>query len=84
MDPLRDNPFHFQSAGMVVERPAAPDLVIAEMQRRARARQQRAQALFPFRNRHRGDRFAIEVEEIEQEKDESARYCRYPRRSGSG
>jgi hypothetical protein len=41
------------------------------MQWRACIRQQPAKTFFPLRNRHRGDRFAIEVEEIEQEKDES-------------
>ena len=40
------------------------------MQRRTYVRQQGAQAFFPLCNRHRGDRFAIEVQEIEQEKDE--------------
>jgi len=34
-DPLRDDPFYFQGAGMVVESLPATDLVIAEMQRRA-------------------------------------------------
>jgi hypothetical protein len=64
--PHRD-PLHFQSAGMVVERPPAPDLVIAEMQRRSCTRQQGAKTFFPPGNRHRSDRFAIEVEEIERE-----------------
>jgi hypothetical protein len=72
IDPLRDDPFHFQGAGMIVESPSAPDLVIVEMQRRAGTQQQSAKTFFPLRNRHRGDRFAIKVEEIEQEEDESA------------
>src|SRR5262245_5501020 len=57
---------------MIVEGSPAPDLVIAEMQGRAYIRQQPAQPFLAFRNRRRGDRFAIEVEEIEKEKDESA------------
>ena len=56
---------------MVVEGLPAPDLVIAEVQRRACARQQVAKALLPLPKRPRADGFAIEVEEIEQEKDES-------------
>jgi hypothetical protein len=55
---------------MVVKGPPAAGLVIAEVQRRARARQQRAKALLPFFKRFRADGFAIEVEEIEQNKDE--------------
>ena len=47
-----------------------PDPVIAEMQGRAYIGQQRAQAFLALRNRHRGGRFAIEMEQIEQEKDE--------------
>jgi hypothetical protein len=57
---------------MVVEGLAVSDLVIAEVQGRACIRQQPAQAFLAFHKRHRSDRFAIEVEEIEQEKDESA------------
>src|SRR5215471_6030055 len=57
---------------MIVESPPASDLVIAEMQRLASTRQQGTKTFFPLRNRHRGDRFAIEVEEIEQEEDKSA------------
>jgi hypothetical protein len=57
---------------MVVESPPAPDLVIAEVQRRAYIGQQEAQGFLPLRKLQRGNRFAIEVEEIEQEKDESA------------
>src|SRR5207302_10935288 len=76
IDPLRDDPFHFQGAGMIVDSPPASDLVIADMQRRASTRQQGAKTFFPLRNRHRGDRFTIEVEEIEQEKDESAAVAR--------
>jgi hypothetical protein len=59
IDPLRDDPFHFQGAGVVVEGSPAPDLVIAEMQRRASTRQQGTKTFFPLRNRHRGDRLAI-------------------------
>ena len=57
---------------MIVESPPAPDLVIAEMQRRACIRQQNAQALLALPKWHRGNRLAIEMEEVEQEKDESA------------
>ena len=57
---------------MIVESRPAPDLVIAEVQRRACTRQQGAKTFFPLRNRHRANRFAIEVEEIEQEEDERA------------
>ena len=42
------------------------------MQRRPGTRQQLVQAFLALCNRHWGDRFAIEVEEIEQEKGESA------------
>src|SRR5215472_11678609 len=59
----------FQGAGVVVESPPASDMVIAEMQRRAPIRQQGAKTFLAHRNRHGGDRFTIEVEEIEQEKD---------------
>src|SRR3984893_10591155 len=45
IDPLRDDPFQLQGAGMFVELPAAPDLVIAELQGRTRRRQQRPEAL---------------------------------------
>ena len=45
---------------MVVEIPPAPGLVIAEMQGRARTRQQGAQAFLALRNRQRGDRFVID------------------------
>src|SRR5215471_13577700 len=65
-----------QGAGLIVESTPAPDLVIAEMQRRASTPQQAAKTFFPLRNRHRGDRFTIEVEEIEQEKDGSAAVAR--------
>jgi hypothetical protein len=65
INPLRDDPFDFQPAGMIVEDLPAPVLVIAEMQRRARTRQQRVQAFLALRNRHWSDRFAVEVEEIE-------------------
>jgi hypothetical protein len=40
--PLRDDPFHFQGAGVIVEGSPVPDMVIAEMLRRAGARQQGA------------------------------------------
>ena len=56
---------------MVVESLAARDLVIAVVQRRALTGYQNAQALLPLLKRQRVDGFAIEVEEIEQEKDES-------------
>src|SRR6267378_3306170 len=56
---------------MLVEFPAPPDLVIAELKRDAHLRQQRPEALLPFFERHRADGFAIEVEEIEQEEDQS-------------
>jgi hypothetical protein len=49
----------------------APDLMIAELKRGARMRQERAEALFPLFKRHRADGFAIEMEEIEQEEDQS-------------
>src|SRR5262249_58409032 len=74
--PFGDDPSDLRGAGMFVEGPPASDLVIAEMQRRPSPRQQGAKTFFPLRNRHRGDRFAIEVEEIEQEKDESAAVAR--------
>jgi hypothetical protein len=53
---------------MIVESLPAADLVIAEMQQRGCIRQESAKTFFPRRNRHRGDRFAIEVEKIKQEK----------------
>jgi hypothetical protein len=56
---------------MLIEGPAAPDLMIAELEWRARAQQQVAKALLPLREWPRADGFAIEVEEIKQEKDES-------------
>ena len=40
------------------------------MQGRAYIGRQRAQAFLALRNRHRGGRFAIQMEQIEQEKDE--------------
>jgi hypothetical protein len=40
------------------------------MKGRARTREQVAKTFFPLRKRHRTDGFAIEMEEIEQEKDE--------------
>src|SRR5262249_30704669 len=44
IDPLRDDPFDFQPAGMIVEGLPAPDLVIAVMQRRTCIGQQGAKA----------------------------------------
>jgi len=61
---------------MIVESPPASDLVIAIVQTGICIGQRGAKALLPLRNRHRGDRFTIEVEEIEQEKDESAAVAR--------
>ena len=57
---------------MILEAPPAPDLVIAEVQRRGRTRQQHAQTFLALRKRHGGNRGAIEVKQIEKEKDESA------------
>jgi hypothetical protein len=55
---------------MVVESPAAPDLMITELERRTRARQQRAKALALFLERPRADGLAVEMEEVKREKDE--------------
>jgi hypothetical protein len=63
-------PFDLQGAGLVVEGAPAADLVVAVLQGRTRSRQQRAKPFFPPRKWHRGDGFAVEAEEIEQEKDE--------------
>ena len=68
---LGDDPFHFQGAGMVVEGLAMPDLMIAEVQGRASTGQQTTKALLPLLKRPRAKGFAVEVKEIEQEKDES-------------
>jgi hypothetical protein len=51
---------------MVIEGPAAPDLMIAVLQERVRMRQQFAEPFLPLRQGPRADAFAIEVEEIEQ------------------
>jgi hypothetical protein len=50
--------------------------VIAEVQRRTRVREQFAKAFLPIPKRQRVKGFAIEVEEIEQEKDESVAVTR--------
>jgi hypothetical protein len=71
IDPFRDDPFHFQGAGAVVKGLPAADLVIAVVQRRNRARKQVTKTLLPIRKRQRVNGFAIEVEEIEQEKHQS-------------
>ena len=67
---------------MVVEGLAAPDLMITEVQGRALSGQQNAKAILPLLKRPRAKGFAIEVEEIEQEKDESVALTEV--RSGSG
>ena len=54
----------------IVEGLAAPDLMITDVQRRALSGQQNAKAILPLLKRPRVKGFAIEVEEIEQEKDE--------------
>jgi hypothetical protein len=66
---LRNDPFQLQPARMPIEGPAASDLVIAELQRRPCLWQQRAEPFFPLLQRLGADSFAIEVEQIEQEKD---------------
>src|SRR5205807_5858552 len=71
IDPLRNDPFHFQGAGTVVESLAAPDLMVTEVQRRTRAQEQVEKTLLPIPKRQRVNGFAVEVEEIEQEKHES-------------
>jgi hypothetical protein len=48
----------------------APDLVIAEGQNRVRIRQHVAQPFLPLLKRSRCNGRAVEVDEIEQEKDE--------------
>jgi hypothetical protein len=56
---------------MVVEGLAAPDLMIAEMQGRALSGQHNAKALLALLKRPCAKGFAVEMEEVEQEKDES-------------
>ena len=70
VDPLRDDPFDFKRAGMIVEGPPVRDLVIAVVQTGTCIGQQGAKALLPLAERFRGDGFAIEVQDIEEEKDE--------------
>jgi hypothetical protein len=55
---------------MVIESPPAPDLVIAELKWGARMRQQFAEVLLLLGKRPRADGFAIEVQKVEQEKDQ--------------
>ena len=55
---------------MIVKGPPAPDLVITEMQERVRMRQHLAQALLPLPEWSCRDGLAVEVKEVEQEKDE--------------
>lgn len=57
-----------------MEGPPAPDLVIAELKGGACIGQQFAEAFLPLRQRPHADGFAIEVEEIEQEKDEGVAF----------
>jgi hypothetical protein len=76
---LRDDPLQLQGAGMVVEGPAAPDLMIAVLQRRAGVRQQFVEALLPLRKRPRADGLVIEVQEVEQEKDQGLGVARVGR-----
>ena len=54
---------------MLIEGPAASDLVIAELQRWCCFGQQRPQALLAFADRPLANRFAVEMEKVEQEKD---------------
>ncbi len=56
---------------MLVKRPAATDLVIAVLKRRARLRQQCTKMFLPLLDRLRTDSFVIEVKKVEQEKDKS-------------
>ena len=56
---------------MVIKGLSAPHLVIAEVQRRARARKQVAKTLLSIPKRQSVNGFAIEVEQIEQEKHQS-------------
>jgi len=55
---------------MLVEIPAAPGLIIAVLKRRTRLRQERAKTFLPLVERPSAGGFAIEVEQVEQEKDE--------------
>jgi hypothetical protein len=63
-------PSQRQLAGPGIELRAAPDLVIAVLQRRARIRQKASEAFLPLQQRRRTDRVAIEIEEVEYEEDE--------------
>jgi hypothetical protein len=63
-------PSSFKVARVFVKGAAVPDLVIAELKRGTRLRQQRAEALLPFFKRHCADGFAIKVEEIEPEENQ--------------
>jgi hypothetical protein len=76
---LRNDSFQLQATGILIKGLAAPDLVIAEVQRRARTRKQLAEALLAFRKRPRADGLAIEVQEIEQEKDQGLGVARIGR-----
>src|SRR6476646_6006047 len=60
---------------MVIEGPAASDLMIAVLRERVRLRQQFAEPFLPRRKGPRADAFAMEVEEIEQEKHESIAFA---------
>jgi hypothetical protein len=71
IDLLRDDPFYFQGAGAVVKGLPVADLVIAVVQRRACLQKERLKALLPIPKMQRVDGFAIEVEEIKQEKHQS-------------
>ena len=55
---------------MIVEGPPVRDLVIAVVQTRTCLGEQGAKALLPLAERFRGDGFVIEVQDIEEEKDE--------------
>jgi hypothetical protein len=77
--PLRDNPFQLQGARMLVETPATPGLIVAVFKRRKRPRQQRAKTLLPYFKRLRADGFAVEMEQVEQEKDERLAVARVRR-----
>ena len=70
IDALRNDPFHLQSAGLFIKGPPATDLVIAVVHGRACIRQQNAKAFLPLLKRLCADGLAVEVKEIEQEKDE--------------
>src|SRR5262249_61433770 len=62
---LRNDPFEIQRARLLIESPAAPDLVIAELKRRSRVRQQRPEPFLPVYERSRADGLAIEMQQIE-------------------